>query len=156
MANSYPTAILIRKKALVVNLEAIRMIICSDQVLVQSVPSPQNPALNTFPTRTSPFVRDLVQRLSVAAKEDLDPKCAPGGCRTLPALRAGPGPGTGRRGGARPAGHGGSCACARSQAAGALRCALALISSLDTAGRAGSQPQRVQARAHPHRHQDPL
>ena len=74
MANSYPTAILIRKKALVVNLEAIRMIICSNQVLLQSVPAATNPATNVLPTKTSPFVRELVHRLSVAAREEAEPK----------------------------------------------------------------------------------
>ena len=29
----YPTAILVREKAMVINLESIRMIICKDQVL---------------------------------------------------------------------------------------------------------------------------
>lgn len=46
VATPYPTALLIREKALVVNIEAVRMIICKDQCFVSGplllvlVPSP--------------------------------------------------------------------------------------------------------------------
>ena len=70
VANSYPTAILIRKRALVVNLEAIRMIIGADQVLIQSVPAKDNLTAGVFPDAKSPFIQDLVLRLSLSATEE--------------------------------------------------------------------------------------
>ena len=70
VANSYPTAILIRKRALVVNLEAIRMIICADQVLIQSVPAKDNLTTGVFPDAKSPFIQDLVLRLSLSGTEE--------------------------------------------------------------------------------------
>ncbi len=53
----YPTAIFIREKALVVNLESIRLIICQDEVLVLSVPSAQQPQTPAFPTPDHAFVK---------------------------------------------------------------------------------------------------
>ena len=60
----YPSAIFIRDKALVVNVESMRLIICQDEVLVLSVPSAEQPSQPAFPTPDCPFVKDLVQRVS--------------------------------------------------------------------------------------------
>ena len=60
----YPSAIFTRDKALVVNIESMRLIICQDEVLVLSVPDAEHPAQPAFPTPDCPFVRDLVQRVS--------------------------------------------------------------------------------------------
>lgn len=60
----YPSAIFIRDKALVVNIESMRLIICQDEVLVLSVPDAEHPVQPAFPTPDCPFVRDLVQRVS--------------------------------------------------------------------------------------------
>jgi len=58
----YPTAIFIREKALVVNVESIRMIICADQILVLSVPDPLHPNTGTLPALRHPFIKELVSR----------------------------------------------------------------------------------------------
>jgi len=61
VATPYPTAMLIREKALVINMEAVRMIICTDQCFVLSVPNPQVPGTTgMFPVTDSPFVKDLI------------------------------------------------------------------------------------------------
>lgn len=60
----YPSAIFIRDKALVVNVESMRLIICQDEVLVLSVPDADHPAHPAFPTPDGAFVKDLVQRVS--------------------------------------------------------------------------------------------
>ncbi len=60
----YPSAIFIRDKALVVNVESMRLIICQDEVLVLSVPDAEHPSQPAFPTPDCPFVKDLVQRVS--------------------------------------------------------------------------------------------
>lgn len=60
----YPSAIFIRDKALVVNIESMRLIICQDEVLVLSVPDAEHPVQPAFPTPDCPFVKDLVQRVS--------------------------------------------------------------------------------------------
>ncbi|DBA87421.1 TPA: hypothetical protein ACH3X1_004467 [Trebouxia sp. C0004] len=60
----YPSAIFIRDKALVVNVESMRLIICQDEVLVLSVPDTEHPSQPAFPTPDCPFVKDLVQRVS--------------------------------------------------------------------------------------------
>ncbi|KAK9810373.1 hypothetical protein WJX72_009623 [[Myrmecia] bisecta] len=60
----YPTALFIREKALVVNFESTRMIICKDQVLVLSAPSASHPSMGAFPTPDNPFIKDLVSRLT--------------------------------------------------------------------------------------------
>ncbi|DBB07428.1 TPA: hypothetical protein ACH3X3_008910 [Trebouxia sp. C0006] len=59
----YPTAIFIREKALVVNVESIRMIICADQILVLSVPDPLHPNTGTLPALRHPFIKELVSRM---------------------------------------------------------------------------------------------
>lgn len=58
----YPTAIFIREKAIVVNVESIRMIICADQILVLSVPDPLHPNTGILPPLRHPFVKELVSR----------------------------------------------------------------------------------------------
>ncbi|KAL3135886.1 hypothetical protein ABBQ32_007442 [Trebouxia sp. C0010 RCD-2024] len=61
----YPTALFIREKALVVNLESIRMIVSADQVFVLSAPEPgQSLVVGKFPEPGNPFVRDLIARLT--------------------------------------------------------------------------------------------
>ncbi|DBB05585.1 TPA: hypothetical protein ACH3X1_012529 [Trebouxia sp. C0004] len=61
----YPTALFIRDKALVVNLESIRMIISADQVFVLSAPEPgQSLVVGKFPEPSNPFIRDLIARLT--------------------------------------------------------------------------------------------
>ena len=64
MNTPYPTAILIREKAMVLNLESIRMIICHDHVYVLSVPDPANPVHGRFPAHDCEFVHEVVQRLT--------------------------------------------------------------------------------------------
>ena len=49
---------------MVVHLEAVRMIICKDQVLLISVPQPLQPSHAVFPAPDSPLVQDLVFRFS--------------------------------------------------------------------------------------------
>lgn len=58
----YPTAIFIREKAIVVNVESIRMIICADQILVLSVPDPLHPNTGILPPLRHPFIKELVSR----------------------------------------------------------------------------------------------
>ena len=64
VATAYPTAILIREKALVVHLESVRMIVCKDQILIISVPGPETPPQSAFPAPDSPFIQDLVGRIN--------------------------------------------------------------------------------------------
>ena len=63
VATAYPTAVLIREKALVVHLESIRMIICKDQLLLIGVPMAAQPGQSVFPSPDSPFVQELVSRI---------------------------------------------------------------------------------------------
>lgn len=60
----YPSAIFIRDKALVVNVESMRLIICQYEVLVLSVPDAEHPSQPAFPTPDGAFIKDLVQRVS--------------------------------------------------------------------------------------------
>eukprot|EP00884_Botryococcus_braunii_P001938 jgi/Botrbrau1/11745/Bobra.0195s0071.2 len=62
----------IREKALVVHLDALRMIICADQVLLLSVPNAEKKSQAVFPTVDNPFVRDLASRLAACAARDSD------------------------------------------------------------------------------------
>lgn len=66
VAGSNPTAtIFVREKALVVNLERLRMIISKDQCIILSAPhSPMVPGMHVCPD--APFVKDLVMRLCQA------------------------------------------------------------------------------------------
>lgn len=65
----YPSALFIREKALVVNLEAISMIICRNQVYLLSVPSIDKPTVGTVPTPECSFVKDLIHRLATDGAE---------------------------------------------------------------------------------------
>ena len=60
----YPTAIYIRERALVVNLQSVRVIITADFAYVISVPSPKHPDHAIIPTVDSPFVKELMRRVS--------------------------------------------------------------------------------------------
>ncbi|GAB4824059.1 hypothetical protein N2152v2_011105 [Parachlorella kessleri] len=64
----YPACLLIREKALVVNLETVRMIICANQCYLLSVPKEGDPRLATTPTPDNPFVKQLCHVLCVASK----------------------------------------------------------------------------------------
>jgi len=59
----YPTAIFIREKALVINLETIKMIICRDQVFLLSVVDMSMPDKPARPTLEHHFTADLCRRL---------------------------------------------------------------------------------------------
>ncbi|KAL4420981.1 hypothetical protein ABPG77_001300 [Micractinium sp. CCAP 211/92] len=76
----FPAAILIREKALVVNLETVRMIICSNQCYVLSVPKSSDPRMATFPCMDNPFVHQLCKCLrtgkSTATLHDLSKNSA--------------------------------------------------------------------------------
>lgn len=58
-----PTSIFIREKALVVNVESIKMLVCKDQVFVLSVPTPGDFQHGMFPTLDSRFVHFLAEHL---------------------------------------------------------------------------------------------
>lgn len=61
VATPYPTALLIREKALIVNMEAVRMIICPHQCYVLSVPNSNSPGrTGVFPASENTFVKDLI------------------------------------------------------------------------------------------------
>ncbi|KAL4425925.1 hypothetical protein ABPG75_009941 [Micractinium tetrahymenae] len=76
----FPAAILIREKALVVNLETVRMVICSNQCYVLSVPKSADPRVATFPCMDNPFVHQLCKCLrtgkSTATLHDLSKNSA--------------------------------------------------------------------------------
>ena len=76
----YPTAILIREKAMVLNIESIRMIICRDYVYILSVPDPTNPVHGRFPAHDCDFVHEVVRRLTT----DSHAAPAPQRCHTMP------------------------------------------------------------------------
>ncbi|KAI3438509.1 hypothetical protein D9Q98_000937 [Chlorella vulgaris] len=58
-----PSTLLIRDRAMVANLESVRMIICSNQVFLLSVPKATNPSVAAFPTLDNPFIRQLCKCL---------------------------------------------------------------------------------------------
>lgn len=60
----YPTAVYIRERALVVNLQSIRVIITADFAYVISVPGPEGSDHAIAPRPTSPFVKDLMHKVS--------------------------------------------------------------------------------------------
>lgn len=60
----YPTAIYIRERALVVNLQSIRLIITAEHAYIISVPDPEQHDRAVAPHPSSPFVRGLVLRVS--------------------------------------------------------------------------------------------
>ena len=63
----YPTAIYIRERALVVNLQSVRVIITADFAYVISVPGPGGSDHAVAPTPSSQFVRELMHRVSQSA-----------------------------------------------------------------------------------------
>ncbi|DBA67525.1 TPA: hypothetical protein ACH3X2_001803 [Trebouxia sp. C0005] len=63
----YPTAIYIRERALVVNLQSVRVIITADFAYVISVPGPGGSDHAVAPTPSSQFVKDLMHRVSQSA-----------------------------------------------------------------------------------------
>lgn len=68
VAVNYPTAIFVREKAIVINLERLRLIISRDQCIILSAPHspivPGQPGMHVSPE--APFVKDLVMRLQAA------------------------------------------------------------------------------------------
>ena len=65
---AHPSAIFVREKALVVNLESIRMVIAKDMVYILTVPSPMDRQVGVLPTPDAPLVKDLMLRLSNATE----------------------------------------------------------------------------------------
>lgn len=61
------TSLFIREKALVVNVESIKMLVCKDQVFVLSVPTPGDFQHGMFPTLDSRFVHFLADHLCTDA-----------------------------------------------------------------------------------------
>ncbi|KAL6786115.1 MRS4 [Auxenochlorella protothecoides x Auxenochlorella symbiontica] len=59
----FPAAILIRNRALIINLETVRMIICANQCYVLSVPDDANPYKPSLPTCDSLFIKKLCEML---------------------------------------------------------------------------------------------
>lgn len=64
----YPASFFIREKAMVVNLEAVRLIICANQCYLLSVPKASCTRLATAPDPSNPFVQQLCCVLRVAAE----------------------------------------------------------------------------------------
>lgn len=60
----FPSSILIRDRAMIVNIEAVRMIICANQCYLLSVPKVGDPGFGVTPTLTNPFVKELCQCLA--------------------------------------------------------------------------------------------
>lgn len=69
-ATAHPTAILIREKALIINLEAVRMIVCKDQLFIISIPG-SDPTVHSSvpPAPEASFVQDLVAKISQRAAD---------------------------------------------------------------------------------------
>lgn len=63
VATPYPCALLIRPATMLINMEAIRMVVCKDYLYVLSVPSANSGAHGKFATPESAFVQDLVSHL---------------------------------------------------------------------------------------------
>ena len=63
----YPTAVYIRERALVVNLQSVRVMITAEFAYVISVPSPKHHDRAVIPTPDSPFVKQLMHRVSERA-----------------------------------------------------------------------------------------
>lgn len=59
----YPSSIFIRERALVVNIESVRMIISKDEVYVSSIPVPGSSEAWQHPSPESSFIQDLCTRL---------------------------------------------------------------------------------------------
>ena len=60
----YPTAIYIRERALVVNLQSVRLIITADYAYLISVPGAKQHDHASIPTQDNPFVKQLMHRIS--------------------------------------------------------------------------------------------
>ena len=60
----YPTAIYIRERAMVVNLQSVRAIITAEFAYVISVPNPEHHDQAIVPTPDSLFVKELMHRVS--------------------------------------------------------------------------------------------
>ncbi len=60
----YPTAVYIRERALVLNLQSVRVIITADFAYVISVPNPEHHDQAIVPTPDSQFVKELILRVS--------------------------------------------------------------------------------------------
>lgn len=90
MPTPSPCTLLIRDRALVANLESVRMIICSNAVFVLSVPKASDARVAAFPTLDNPFIKQLCKCLrtgkSTATLHDLN-RCGArrgtkqGGCK---------------------------------------------------------------------------
>ena len=69
VAVNYPTAIFVREKAIIINLERLRLIITKDQCIILSAPHspivPGQPGMHVSPE--APFVKDLLMRLKAAS-----------------------------------------------------------------------------------------
>ncbi len=63
MATPYPCALLIRPETLLVNLEAVRMIVCRDHCYVLSVPDAESSPHGKFASHECVFVNDLTSRI---------------------------------------------------------------------------------------------
>jgi hypothetical protein len=66
VAIRYPSAIFIRERALVVNLECVRMVVAADAVYVLWAPAQGHAPSGTVPTPDMPFIKDLAVRLSAS------------------------------------------------------------------------------------------
>ncbi|GAB4823008.1 hypothetical protein N2152v2_010054 [Parachlorella kessleri] len=76
----YPASLLIRERAIIVNLESIRMIVCSNQVYVLSVPKEDDPAVAAAPLPDSLFVLQLCMALQAGeAGSSSSPAAGAGG-----------------------------------------------------------------------------
>lgn len=64
---AYPSAILVREKALLIHLESIRMVISKDAVYVLTIPSSEDRHIGILPTADAPFIKDLIQRINESA-----------------------------------------------------------------------------------------
>ena len=64
---AYPSAILVREKALLIHLESIRMVIAKDAVYVLTIPSSEDRHSGVLPTADASFIKDLIHRISDTA-----------------------------------------------------------------------------------------
>ena len=61
---AYPSAILVREKALLIHLESIRMVISKDAVYVLTIPSSEDRHIGVLPTADAPFIKELTLRIN--------------------------------------------------------------------------------------------
>lgn len=57
---AYPSAILVREKAMLIHLESIRMVISKDAVYVLTIPNATDRHVGMLPSPDAAFIRDLV------------------------------------------------------------------------------------------------